>query len=205
MKPTTWLFIKAIKNALVIWVCNINGKPDNNLLEVLPWNRTSWYQWGWWFWNSKGTRWWHLTVRIKVIIISKMGKTSTMRICGSDYRLIVFLEVRYVHVCLVMSNSLGPHGLGASIHGQASWVPLSMGLSRQECWSGLPFPPPRYLPTPGIEPVFPTLQASSLPLGHSGNSSLLLEWVAYPFSRGTSWPRNRTSVSCIAGGFFTKQ
>ena len=31
----------------------------------------------------------------------------------------------------------------------------------------------------------------------------ILEWVAYPFSRGSSWPRNQTGVSCIAGGFFT--
>ena len=31
----------------------------------------------------------------------------------------------------------------------------------------------------------------------------ILEWVAYPFSRGSSWPRNWTRVSCIAGGFFT--
>ena len=31
----------------------------------------------------------------------------------------------------------------------------------------------------------------------------ILEWVAYPFSSGFSWPRNWTGVSCIAGGFFT--
>ena len=31
----------------------------------------------------------------------------------------------------------------------------------------------------------------------------ILEWAAYPFSRGSSQPRNRTGVSCIAGGFFT--
>ena len=31
----------------------------------------------------------------------------------------------------------------------------------------------------------------------------LLEWVAFPFSRGSSQPRDRTQVSCIAGGFFT--
>ena len=31
----------------------------------------------------------------------------------------------------------------------------------------------------------------------------ILEWVAFPFSRGSSWPRNRTGVSCIAGRFFT--
>ena len=35
--------------------------------------------------------------------------------------------------------------------------PLSMGFSRQECWSGLPFPSPGDLPDPGIEPVPPAL------------------------------------------------
>ena len=35
---------------------------------------------------------------------------------------------------------------------------LSMELSRQEYWSGLPFPSPRDLPDPRIEPVFPVLQ-----------------------------------------------
>ena len=40
--------------------------------------------------------------------------------------------------------------------------PLTMGFSRQEYWSGLPFPPPGDLPNPGIKPGFPTLQADSL-------------------------------------------
>ena len=31
----------------------------------------------------------------------------------------------------------------------------------------------------------------------------ILEWVAFPFSRGYTQPRNQTQVSCIAGGFFT--
>ena len=31
----------------------------------------------------------------------------------------------------------------------------------------------------------------------------ILEWVAIPFPRGSSWPRNQTGVYCIAGGFFT--
>ena len=39
-------------------------------------------------------------------------------------------------------------------------------------------------------------------LSHQG-SPWILEWVAYPFARGSSWPRNWTGVSCIAGGFFT--
>ena len=31
----------------------------------------------------------------------------------------------------------------------------------------------------------------------------ILEWVAIPFSRGSSQPRDRTQISCIAGRFFT--
>ena len=31
----------------------------------------------------------------------------------------------------------------------------------------------------------------------------ILEWVAFPFSRGSSQPRDQTQISCIAGGFFT--
>ena len=41
--------------------------------------------------------------------------------------------------------------------------PLSMELSRQEYWSGLPHPSPGDLPNSGIEPRSPTLQAGSLP------------------------------------------
>ena len=33
----------------------------------------------------------------------------------------------------------------------------------------------------------------------------ILEWVAFPFSRGSSQPRDRTQVSCVAGGFFTSR
>ena len=42
-------------------------------------------------------------------------------------------------------------------------APPSMGFSRQECWSGLPFPSPGDLPDPGIEPGSPALRADALP------------------------------------------
>ena len=42
-------------------------------------------------------------------------------------------------------------------------APLSMGFSRQECWSGLPLPSPGDLPDPGIEAGSPALQAEPLP------------------------------------------
>ena len=47
-------------------------------------------------------------------------------------------------------------------------APLSMGFSRQECWSGLPFPPPGDLSDPGIKPTSCLLywQADSLPRSH---------------------------------------
>ena len=42
-------------------------------------------------------------------------------------------------------------------------APLSMGFSRQEYWSGLPFPSPGDLSNPGIEPGSPALETDSLP------------------------------------------
>ena len=49
----------------------------------------------------------------------------------------------------------------------ARQAPLSMGFSRQEYWSGLPFPSPGDLPNPGADPKSPALQAS-LPVSHLG-------------------------------------
>ena len=51
--------------------------------------------------------------------------------------------------CSVMYDSLQPHHLSAE-------------FSRQEYWRGLPFPSPGDLPSPGIEPGSPALQADSL-------------------------------------------
>ena len=67
-------------------------------------------------------------------------------------------------------------------------------------------------PNLGIEPRFPTLQAVLLPAEPQGKplytiheilQARILEWVAIPFSRGSSQPRDRTQASRIAGGFFT--
>ena len=62
-----------------------------------------------------------------------------------------------------------------------------------------------------LQRIFPT-QGSNLGLQHCRQilyelshkgSPRILEWVAYPFSRGSSQPRDQTGVSCIAGQFFT--
>ena len=49
-------------------------------------------------------------------------------------------------------------------------APLSMGFSRQEYWSGLPFHSPEDVPEPEVEPMSPALQADSLPSEPSGKA-----------------------------------
>ena len=59
---------------------------------------------------------------------------------------------------------------------EAPQVPLSMGFSRHEYWSGLPCPPPEALLDSGIELVSlqaPALQADPLLLSHQGNPLLI--------------------------------
>ena len=51
----------------------------------------------------------------------------------------------------------------------------SMGFSRPEYWSGLPFPSPGDLPDPGMEPGSPALRADSLPSEPQGSPYLVLE------------------------------
>ena len=108
-----------------------------------------------------------------------------------------------------------------------------MEFSRPEYWSEWPFPSPRDLPNPRIEPRSPTLQADSLPAEPQGKprslqfssvtqscltlcdpmnytvhgilQARILEWVAFPFSRGTSQPKDWTQVFHIAGWFLTTE
>ena len=96
----------------------------------------------------------------------------------------------------VMFASVRPHGL------QPARLLCLWGFSRQEYWSRLPCPPPGDLPNPGTESRSPALQVDSLPDEPQG-SPRLLEWIAYPFSRGICRPKNWNGVSYVAGGFFT--
>ena len=57
-------------------------------------------------------------------------------------------------------------------------------------------------PTQGSHPGLPHCMWILYQLGQRG-SPRILEWVAYLFSSRSSWSRNWTGVSCIAGGFFT--
>ena len=96
----------------------------------------------------------------------------------------------------VVSDSLQNHGP------QHARLLCPWGVSRQECWSGLPCSPPGDLPNPEIEPGLLLCRLILYQLNHQG-SPRIWKWVACPFSRGSSRPRNWTGVSCIAGRFFT--
>ena len=65
--------------------------------------------------------------------------------------------------CVCACSSLRGVQLFANPWSVAYQAPLFMEFSRQEYWSGLPFPPPRDLHNPVTEPESPALQADSLP------------------------------------------
>ena len=71
---------------------------------------------------------------------------------------------------------------------------LSMGFSRQEYWSGLPFPSPGDLPDPGIEPGSPALQADA-----EGNLVTIKEPLPVPLP-----PSSRKTLKCSPSLCFFK-
>ena len=69
-------------------------------------------------------------------------------------------ESEVAQSCLTLCDPMDCSPPGSSV----------LGFSRQEYWSGLPFPSPGHLPNLGIEPESPALQADSLPLSHQGRA-----------------------------------
>ena len=102
----------------------------------------------------------------------------------------------YVYMCivvqlLIVSDSLRPHGLHSPWNSPGN----NTGVGSLSLLQGI-------FPTQGSNPGLPHCRWTVYQLSHK-ESPRILERVAYPFSSGSSWPRNRTGVSCIAGGFFT--
>ena len=92
----------------------------------------------------------HVSFRTKTPYIHSASKPCIYFDCSAQIHL-------HVHACIscsLMSKSVTPWTV-------AHQAPMSMGFSKQEYWSGLPFPPPGDLPDPGIEPVSPTMEADS--------------------------------------------
>ena len=92
-----------------------------------------------------------------------------------------------------MSSSLWPYGLYSPWNSPGQ----NTGVGSLSLLQGI-------FPTQGSNPGLPRCRWVRYQLSHKG-SQRILEWVAYPFSKGSSRPRNWTKVSCIAGGFFTNQ
>ena len=80
----------------------------------------------------------------------------------------VYIYVYYMSICIYIYGGGGGVVTKLCPTLAIPWTvacqaPLSMGFSRQEYWSGLPFPSPGDLPDPGIKPGSPALQADDLP------------------------------------------
>ena len=95
--------------------------------------------------------------------------------------------------CLALCNTMDCSPPGSSVHGD-SWG-KNTGVGCHALFQGI-------IPTQGSNPGLPHCRWILYHLSHQG-SRRILEWVACPFSKGTSRPRNQSGVSCIAGGFFT--
>ena len=76
---------------------------------------------------------------------------------------------KHMQPCMLRHSVVSDSATSWTVVHQA---PLSMRFSRQEYWSGLPFPPPGDLPDPGIKSKSPALQVDSLPLSHIGSPYL---------------------------------
>ena len=79
--------------------------------------------------------------------------------------------------CLTLCDPMDCSPSGSSVH----------GFSRQEYWSGLPFPSPGDLPDPGIKPMSPTLQADSLPSEPPGKSMYHIHDRISVYELRTQW------------------
>ena len=99
------------------------------------------------------------------------------------------------HTCSVVSSSFRPHGLWpAGLLCPWDSPGKNTGVGCHFLLQGI-------FPTGGSNQGLPHCRQILYHLSHQG-SPRLLEWIAYPFARGSSQPRNRTGVSCIAGRFF---
>ena len=88
----------------------------------------------------------------------------------------------------IVSDSLRPHGLYNPWNSPGQ----NTGVGSLSLLQGI-------FPTQGLSPGLLHCRQILYQLSHKG-SPRILEWVAYPFSSGSSRLRNQTGVSCIAGG-----
>ena len=96
-------------------------------------------------------------------------------------------------LCLTLCDPMDCSWPRSSVHGDSPGRNTGMG-----CYALLQ----GIFPTQGLNPGLPHCRQILHCLSHQ-ESLWILEWVAYPFSRESSWPRNWTGAPCIGGVFFT--
>ena len=132
-----------------------------------------------------------------------MKKANVMKpelIYGDSANKLLFPELKgHLTMCLVtqscpvLCDPLNCSPRGSSVHGDSPGKHTGVGL--HTLLQGI-------FPTQGSNPHLPHCRYILYCLSYQG-SPRILEWIAYPFSRGTSQPRSQTGVPCIAGGFLT--
>ena len=105
--------------------------------------------------------------------------------------LLYIMEVKWSESRSVVSNHLWPPGLYSPWDSPGQ----NAGVGSLSLLQGI-------FPTQGSNPDLPHCRRILYQLSHKG-SPMILEWVAYPFSRRPSQPRNQNGVSRIVGGYFT--
>ena len=133
------------------------------------------------------TEWLSLHFTKKIEMITKD------RIWGNKRSLVIIsiFLVKWSESHSVMSDSLQPHGLYNPWNSPGQ----NTGVGTLSLLQGI-------FPTQGSYPGLLHCRQMLYQLSYK-RSPRILEWVAYPFSSRSSWPRDWTRVSCIAGGFFT--
>ena len=162
-----------------------------------------------------------LDAKILVFWMLSFKPTFSLSFFTFIKRLFLFLEVKMLLICVHLFVTSAP---GSSVHGilQArilGWVAVSFSKGCFDPWSpalqadslqsqplgklkntrvGSLSLPKHMFPTQGSNPHYRWILYQ---LSHK-ESPRILEWVTYPFSSGSSPPRNQMGVSCTAGGFF---
>ena len=95
--------------------------------------------------------------------------------------------------CLTLCDPMDCSPPGSSVHGDSPGKTTRVGC--HVLLQGI-------FPTQGLNPGLPRCRWTLYHLNHKRNTRIP-ECLACPFSRGSSWPRNGTGVSCIADGFIT--
>ena len=118
--------------------------------------------------------------------------TQVSHIAGRFFTIWATSETQYTSVfklesqsCSVVSDSLKPQGLYSPRNSPGQ----NTGVGSLSLLQGIS-------PTQGSNPGLPHCRQILYQLNHKG-SPRILEWVAYPFSSGSSWPRISTGIPCI--------